>query len=216
MAIPSIDNFLFGEQLASADLNAMLADSASLAAGTGISSGAITEAKLASALTPMVQLATSSPNGANVSFTSISASYKHLLVKCLILGTNAGSQALNMNFNNDGGGNYDTEIVAWNNATATGSGGGGGTAIQAGTVPASGNTPRFYSFDIEIPHYTSAVAYKTMRSHGSRSEGTAAGNQFNEYRSAFWRSTAVINRVDFAPGTGNFGNGSKFYLYGYN
>lgn len=41
MPIPSIDNFVFGETLASADLNAMLADLGALADGTGIEDGAI-------------------------------------------------------------------------------------------------------------------------------------------------------------------------------
>ena len=130
------------------------------------------------------------------------------------MGTDASARVLNMTFNNDTGSNYDYEVVSWNNATATGAGTAGAAAIAAGTTPASGVSPRYFTYEIDIPFYSLTSAYKSGKSFGARSQGTAAGDQFLENRTFFWRNTAAITRIDLAASTGSLAAGSQVRLYG--
>jgi hypothetical protein len=215
MAWSAMDYFVFGEVVTAARINNFIDNDNALRDGSGIASNAITEAKLATVLKPYVLLATATPSAANVSFTGISGSYKHLRIECMVRSSGAGETTLSTTFNGDTGTNYVGESVSWNDATATGAGAAAAASATLGTVAGSAN-PKFYMITIEIPFYQQTTSYKAARSLTERSTGTTAATQFTQKHSMWWASTAAITRVDLTSTGSTFGAGSTFYLYGIN
>jgi hypothetical protein len=162
-----------------------------------------------------VALATATPDGANVTFTSTTGAndwsqYQDLVI--LIYARTAGSgtwRDIMMNFNNDTGSNYSNQDMY---------GSGSSAAAQIANpaysaivfMPGSSATANVFGaavyniFDINSGKYTCATT-----------EGAAMGGNPDIiwHATGFWESQAPVTEIDLTTASG-FAAGSRFDLFG--
>lgn len=164
---------------------------------------------------PMVLLASSIVTGssvATVDFSSIPATYQHLLI-CVSARTTAGAvAALLMTVNNDTGANYDLQILSGIAAAASATELIGQTSWTMIGLPIAANKVGIAQIFLE--DYVSTAHHKTCIAPTARFYGTASGDLALNFRGGLWRNTAAINRVTFTPSAGNIDVGSEFTIYG--
>ena len=155
---------------------------------------------------------------ANITFSSIPATYTHLQVR--FIAKNVGTQAA---------GDYDTPFAFNSDTTYTNYRshylGGNGATTTAGTTQAASNysnlgdavnsgtgTSNMFSAGIvDVLNYANTSMYKTGRSL-TGSDRNGSGNIY--LLSSVWMNTAAINRIDITCTGGNFAQYSSFALYG--
>lgn len=156
---------------------------------------------------------------ATLSFTSIPATYKNLVIKLVGASTVAATDAATrMRFNGDSGSNYVNEAVyiAGTGSTRypteveeTSS-----TSLLVGSVTAaSGPANGAGQIDIDIDNYIGSF-HKT---HNSRFGFRAANTTTNintGMASGHWLNTAVISQIDLIVSSGSWGTGTRAQLYG--
>ena len=157
-------------------------------------------------------IASVSPNGASVSFTSIPSTYQHLQVR--ITGRRNSAITLGSNFirfNADTGSNYVTHYLKGNGSTVTAAGSTGDSWISIYDVmPGTSSSANIFSGEIiDIHDYKSTTKNKTVRYIGGTDQN---GSGVITLGSGLWLSTSAINRIDFDVTT--YVNGSVFSLYG--
>lgn len=160
-------------------------------------------------------------DAANVTFSSIPATYTNLLL--LMTARSAAAVAEDLifiQFNGDTGANYDYQLFeAFGTNVSSGTGSGTGqTSIRCGNVAGASNTRAAQpgSMAMWIYNYTSTTWEKTTTSENCE---FAAGAGFNTpavtLNSGNWRSTAAITSLlVFLNSAGNFKANSTFTLYG--
>ena len=161
----------------------------------------------------MIKIAETIADGASgtITFDNIPGLFTHLLV----VGTGrsddaGGTDDITMTFNNDGGGNYDSERIVDAGAPATSTA--ATSFIYVGTVTGAGGTANFADgTTIDIFNYTNTGFYKTFIGM-SMSYGSAAPDLI-ETR-GWWRSLVALARLDLILTNGNFVSGSTYSLYG--
>lgn len=160
------------------------------------------------------ELATSTPSGvSSVSFSSISSSYKHLLITYSdVYGTVDGETIL-LRFNSDSGTNYSYYLLTANGTSAGAGNNQGTTEIRMSTVitSASGLENRtngyFWIYNYAQTGYSRQV---TGGAEGYLNTGSAR----IRFLDAHWKNTAnAINEVTLSLGSGNFSAG-KITLFG--
>lgn len=142
---------------------------------------------------------------ASVTFSSISGSYTDLV---LVNQSGLPSDYAKLTLNADTGSNYSYTSLY-------------GTGSAAGSNRISGDTSiltNWYAYYpstvgnsvgiINIMNYSNSTTYKTVL---CRSNAAVAGV---EAIVGLWRSTAAITTVTLTAGSGTFGTGSTFSLYG--
>ncbi len=152
------------------------------------------------------------------SFTSIPATFKHLLllVNAAYYYNVAGYGPLNLRFNNDVGSNYD--ILCWSHYPPTAEGvSGQNTQAQM----AIGGFPFIYGANyytgsalILVPNYLNTALWKS-----ALAVTASFGADGAEIDQGQWRNTAAINRIDgffYVSGARPFATGSLVSLYGFN
>lgn len=154
---------------------------------------------------------------ATIDFTSIPATFEDLLIVVQARGdTAAVATQVSLRFNNDSGGNYDSQDLYGNNVLAAAGVASAGTSASLGQMPAAtGTTAAAALFDVVVPAYARTTFHKQgfMRNGRFSTEGT--GSTYISSASALnWRSTAAINRVTLIPSAGNFDIGTVATLYG--
>jgi hypothetical protein len=156
---------------------------------------------------------------ANIEFTSIPATYKHLQIRCyaqVVRSTYGIGDGL-MQFNSDTASNY-----SWHNIRGIGS------STNAEKTPTStyitiadgmwgtstGTT--FGVSIVDILDYTNTSIYKTTRAiSGVDFNGTLGGyGGFIGLNSGNWRNTSAITSIKLTSPNGNFTQYSSFALYG--
>lgn len=166
----------------------------------------------------LAQIADSTVSGtaASIDFTSIPATYGHLLAVGMARGDNASAQNLSMRFNNDSAANYDIQLISGNATTAAALESIAATSLRAGGVTGTGSTAGlFSSFFTFIPQYAGATADKECVGISLLKTANSSTNLTLSVLSGGWRTTATaINRVTFFPAAGNFVTGSRITLYG--
>lgn len=151
---------------------------------------------------------------ANVEFTSIPSTYKHLQVR-YIARTVRGEAAddLHLQFNSDTGSNYSYHYLQGTGSAATAGAGSSTTVMLIPTAP--GNTATSNTFGagvVDILDYANTNKYKTMRALGG-DDRNGAGEILLE--SGSWRNTNAITTLTFkAASASNFAQYSTFALYG--
>lgn len=177
-------------------------------AALGGASGALT----------MISDTTLGSDTANFDITSISGSYKHLLVVFQCRSTKAASTAdwMTMRFNNDSGSNYDTQLQQDYNTTEQAFENLGQTSITwivelPAASSASGDAGGGF---ILIPNYAGTTWNKTCNWLGAGRQNTGSGNWHSTKGAGNWRSTSAITRITLIPTAGNFKTGSRVTLYG--
>lgn len=153
-------------------------------------------------------------SAASVDFTSIPATFAHLLL-VLYLRSDAGatSAALNLRLNNDSGANYDLDAISATSGAPSGADSYAGGAISlpgisAGTAPAD----TFAPYLLFLPGYAGG-GNKTVVSVGGYKTGAVVGSLLTDIRTAYWRSNVAINRLTLTTG-GNFVARSRVTVYG--
>ena len=150
-----------------------------------------------------------SGGAADVTFSSIPATYTHLQIRYMTLFSVADWSG-KIQFNSDTGSNY-----AWHRLLANGS----SVSADKGTsqvnglltigAPSSTNTPGGGVTD--ILDYANTNKYKTVRDLA----GTDAnGNGYIHFVSALWQNTNAITSIKITPGGGIYNQYSSFALYG--
>jgi hypothetical protein len=157
----------------------------------------------------MTLLSTTSCTGASVTVSSISQSYKNLLIigKGIYLST---ATDLVYQLNGDTGNNYTRRYV-WFNAGSVSSGNDTGQPNAALAQPGTGSAYNTMTkFVMNIYRYTE-TEYKMMDVH---STGTPSAKQ-DGFPINDWNNTAAITSITFVVASGTF-SGGTIYIYGVN
>lgn len=162
-----------------------------------------------------------SGGSANVTFSSIPSTYKHLQVRCIARSALGSSEidSLAIRFNSDTGNNYAYHSLTGDGASATASGAASQPAGIVGAEPGNSHTSGIFgAYVIDILDYANTNKYKTMRALGgvdTNNTGTEKGQI--RLQSTLWLNTSAISTVSFASG-GSFNRNlveySHFALYG--
>jgi hypothetical protein len=153
---------------------------------------------------------------ANITFTAIPQTYRHLLL--VLSGRSDAAVAatpVHIRLNGDTGANYDTQRM---NAA--------GTALAAveflaatagfvGAVPGASATAGMAGITrILLPDYRGTARLKTWTAEGGESQGTGTGQTFLRHDRGQWRSAVAITDVGVYPASGNFAAATVATLYG--
>ena len=141
-----------------------------------------------------------------ITFSSIPATYTHLQIRAIGIGT--GFAFSYLHFNTDYASNYSYHQLSGDGATASAAGGANTSLIytlqgaSSSTFPAAGV--------IDILDYANTNKYKTIRLlSGYDKNGT--GEMY--FRSGAWRSTSAVTTIEISSST-SFAQYSSFALYG--
>jgi hypothetical protein len=159
-----------------------------------------------------------SGGAANVEFTSIPGTYKHLQIRSLAQTNRSGigRDIVNININNDTGSNYARHYLSGDGASAVA---GGSISLTKGELTEVGTTAgaSFGAIVVDLLDYANTDKHKTIRSLGGVDvNGTVGGygGTINLY-STLWRSTSAITSIKLVPLNGTqFNQHSTFALYG--
>ena len=165
-------------------------------------------AAAASSYESIATVTVGSGGAANVNFTSIPSTYKHLQIRSMSLFINA---RLDITFNSDSASNYSYHLVQ---------GDGSGTYAEAGANTTSikcwpnGNATNIANPNlaiVDVLDYADTNKYKTARILNGFDQN---GSGIISLNSGAWRNTAAVTSILLAPNTGNFSQYSSFALYG--
>lgn len=157
-----------------------------------------------------------SSGAANIEFTSIPGTYKHLQLRLILRSTDAGGNAGPiMRINDDTAGNYSYHILEGNGASPSAVASTNASFLTFGNCPAGGTTTgTFGAFIIDILDYADTNKFKTTRSLFGYDYN--AGNYgLVDFASGNWRSTSAVTSLKFTMFTSsNFAQYSHAALYG--
>jgi hypothetical protein len=163
---------------------------------------------------------TISPSGTGqVTFNSISGTYKHLQIRGIYRNSaNVGGDDARLRFNNDSSAIYISHRLygLGSGSPSANNTGTGDTSISFGynTADGSAATNVFTAGVIDILDYSNGSKNKTVRTFNgfdNNSNGTI------QFQSGLYISTTAITRIDlycYNLGTNNWASGTTFALYG--
>lgn len=162
------------------------------------------------------KLATNSPTGANFTFSSIPATYSHLMIVGSARGSIAATNTLvQMQFNGVTTATYDSEQVGANGAAVAGFEHMAATALNIGEMAGSTATAGACgTFVVFIPNYAGTSFWKQFTCSHGLSTGSATTTMYSKHWSGRARATAAIASITIIALSSNFSTGSKFDLYG--
>jgi hypothetical protein len=130
--------------------------------------------------------------------------------------TVATSTPLLIQFNGDGGSNYDSQLLYGNNATTAASPSfGSASFFCCDFVAASGPANAASTSVIKVQNYAGLIFQKTFTGAAFLKNGTGgAANLFTEVTGGLWRSTAAITSIKVFPTAGAFVDGTVVTVYG--
>lgn len=161
-------------------------------------------------------IAEQQPTGNSVTFNSIPATYRDLLVVVRGRGDAVATfKEVRLQLNGDTGNNYSHEDIIMNNATNSSSGGDLVAQHFMGWVPAA-NAPTSNAGTCEarITDYADTTLHKSILSQGGVRTAAGAANLFAVSSAGWWFNTAAVNSVKVFLDSGNFVTGSIVSLYG--
>lgn len=177
--------------------------------GTGaysVPAGGSTPAKV------LITEAVTTSSASNVTFSSISSSYRDLEIRVRGRGdTAATSVTIQIQLNSDTGNNYDWEVE-----NRFGTGNGNGVAfMRLGDIPAASATANYAGGQtITIYDYKGTTFYKSIEGIDWLLTSQSSANMFNSRSGGWWRSTSAVNAVKVYLSAGNFVDNSVVSLYG--
>ena len=153
---------------------------------------------------------------ANIDFTSIVGTYKHLQIRGIARTVNATTYGgLRIQVGNgsiDTGSNYNTHDIYGDGSTVTASGTTNNTNIYGGTVSSASLGSNIFGVAVvDILDYANTNKFKTVRTLGG---ADANGSGYVGLNSGAWRSTSAVNTIRLFATSGNFAQYSTFALYG--
>jgi hypothetical protein len=148
-----------------------------------------------------------------VTFSSIPGTYTDLILEGSWFRVTSNGNNLGMRLNNDTTSNYSNTYIEADGSTGSSGRNSNQTAARIAAIGGGFTLSATESLPITIQFnsYSNATTYKTaLTRYGQAS--TVAGASVASYR-----NTAAINTIElsaYSPGTGQFGAGSVFTLYG--
>lgn len=144
----------------------------------------------------------------------IPSDYKHLLIMAAVRTTDASTgDFMYGQFNGDTGSNYQFQRLSGSDATASAGYSGSANSFHVGSVAESGAAAGECGFFVLfIPHYTSAVFYKsviTLEGIFTTPTGKGAAIFANQ-----WLNVAPLESIRFYLSAGNIAAGSLISIYG--
>ena len=157
-------------------------------------------------------ISTSTPSGASsINFTSISGTYKHLLLTWNGVGTSDNSTGFDIRFNNDSSGIYSNNDVS--GATSVGD---SPYLFMEGNAIGGGNENTGHGY-LYIYDYASTSYWKTYNGQSAYYDGDFGWRAAVDKR-GMWRSTSAITSVDVirraGSGTISVASGGVVKLWG--
>jgi hypothetical protein len=156
-----------------------------------------------------------SSNTSNVTFSTISGTYKHLQLRfqCRSTTSGTGQDGIRIRFNGDSGTNYSWHYLGGDGITAYTGQGQSQTYVYAGVAVNNGfSANRFGTTICDIFDYTNTNKHKTTR---SLTGGDNNGNGETYVFGSNWRNTNAITDIELRVISGsNFMTNSSFALYG--
>jgi len=155
------------------------------------------------------------PSGgaASITFAGIPTGYKHLQIRAIARGSDAGSSRMEMRFNGDTGSNYSYHYVYGDGSAAYGGGAGSDSSIYLNRIAGSGTTASVFGAEVlDILDYADINKYKTLR---AITAFDANGSGEVHLNSGSWRNTSAISSISItAEGAAGFAQYTQFALYG--
>ena len=158
-----------------------------------------------------------SGGAANITFSSIAATYTHLQIRGIIRGTTATPDynGLRIQLNGDTGSNYAWHELVGSGATAAAYSGSSTTYMDdIGILTGGTNTANIFGANIiDILDYASTTKTKTVRSLS----GQDSNNTYGAIRlsSGLWNSTSAVTSIKlFYGASSTIAEYSSFALYG--
>lgn len=169
------------------------------------------------AMQPIYSVEVGAGGAASIDIQNIPQTFGALKLVTHCRGTSAASLvSLLLRFNNDGGNNYDYNVIRWDNSSMIYSPAVAQSSAFIGRfVAATGTADVFNACECVIPSYANGNVQKATVSHSGHKHGTAVGNMTSQISNNFWRSTAAITRLTLFPSADNFAQYSSVYLYGW-
>ncbi len=165
---------------------------------------------------PLGMVQVGSAGAANIDFTSIPSTYKHLQIRLLARTTHpSGTDGdyLDMRFNSDTGANYATHQISGDGSSASALAFTSQTSMYPSRVGATGLAANIFGcIIIDILDYSSTAKYKTVRQLGGCD---ANGSGALRFASCLWMNTNAITSINLQAGSGTgLEQYSSFALYG--
>ena len=151
------------------------------------------------------------PSGgsANIDFTSIPGTYRHLELWFVARSEGAANDML-LRFNNDSGANYRLEVLRGTGATASAATLSAQTAANIASLPATGSGYDAHG-KILFPYYATGAFNRIAVCNYGLYDGT---NSNVGTFSGQWSSTAAVTRITLFISGVDIKQGSVFSLYG--
>lgn len=152
---------------------------------------------------------------ADVTFSSIPSTYKHLQIRGIArnMHTVVGD-TLRFQYNGDTASNYNFHsLYGTGSSVASYSSGSTNIPAIANAIGGNGLANDFAPFIYDILDYANTNKYKVGRMLGGSDQNSASGAEI-DLNSTLWRSTAAISSIKLYCTTANLAQYSHFALYG--
>ena len=160
------------------------------------------------AMFPLGMVSVGSAGAANITFSSIPSTYKHLQLRYMDLSTSSAGD-MRLQFNTDTASNYSRHVLYGTGAVASA----GGTANSDYVLVGQSGDSTYASVGvIDILQYADTNIYKTVRTLNGYDVNGAGG--YAVLASGSWRSTAAITSIKIFISGNSFNQYSQFALYG--
>ena len=156
----------------------------------------------------------------SVSFTSIPASYDHLvLLSSARSDVSSYTSFMNFQVNGDTGSNYSRTALNANTSTINSVAGTGGTVWTYNYIAAaSALADTFGTCETWFMNYSNTTNYTQIMTRSVLANNSSSASQWGvRFEGGLWINTAAVNRVDaLQSGGDDFVQYSSFTLYGIN
>jgi hypothetical protein len=174
--------------------------------------------KIAGSFESIATTTVGSGGAADITFSSIPATYKHLQIRGIIRNNNSNvndAEGLLVQYNSDTAANYSWHRLEGNGTSASSASGASASYMYTGYSPTSGSTAStFAAVVIDVLDYADTNKYKTQRSLNGMDTNVST-NGYILFTSGSWRSTSAISSIKLYTTTSrNFLQYSSFALYG--
>ena len=161
------------------------------------------------AMFPLGMVSVGSAGAANITFSSIPSTYKHLQLRYFSQNTSADTTVFRVN--SDSGNNYALHVLNGDGAN-TSSGATSTYSYGSFGVTAGGTANVFATGIVDFLDYANTNKYKTIRGLSGR-DYNGSGNI--QLRSSLWQSTSAITSITVTTDSSyNFTQYTSFALYG--
>jgi hypothetical protein len=152
----------------------------------------------------MTLLTSGTLSGASISLTSISGSYKDLILRIYNFKPATDGSQCYLQFNSDTGSNYYSATSTTTSVAA---------ATQFSIIPATDDTTAQGVSDTEIVNYASSSYNKLIENFASTNNSSTPTAQRNQFLAGIYLSTTAITSIQLTTSSGNFTSGN-YELYG--